>query len=99
MVSEPTTYSQAIQSEHWCKAMVNEITALKANHTWDIVPLLEHKKAVGCKWLYKIKYNPDGSVERYKPRLVAKGYTQKKGLDYFETFAPIAKMTTVRVLL
>lgn len=79
--------------------MRHEIDALQADHTWSLVPPPAHKRPIGCKWVYKIKYNSDGSIERYKARLVAKGYSQVEGLDYRETFAPVAKLTTVRVLL
>ncbi|CAN6703654.1 unnamed protein product [Malus baccata var. baccata] len=79
--------------------MQKEIAALHDNRTWTLVPLPPHKHSIGCKWIYKVKLKPDGSVERYKARLVAKGYSQIEGLDYRETFAPVAKLTTVRVLL
>ena len=83
----------------WQAAMVAEIAALEANNTWTLTPLPVSKKPIGCKWVYKIKYKVDGSIERYKARLVAKGFTQKEGVDYFETFSPIAMMVFVKVLL
>lgn len=98
-IPEPKTYLQASKVPVWCEAMTKEIAALEANKTWTLVPLPANKNVVGCKWLFKVKFKHDGTVERYKARLVAKGFTQTEGLDYFETFAPVAKMTTVRSLL
>lgn len=63
--------------------MAIEIEALEQNHTWTLVDLLADKIPIGCKWIYKIKYKADGKIERYKARLVAKSYTQTKGIDFF----------------
>lgn len=76
-----------------------ELRALEANGTWEITTLPEGKKAIGSKWLYKTKYNSDGTFERCKVRFVIQGCRQRKGIHYDETFAPMAKMLTVRALL
>jgi hypothetical protein len=99
LAQEPKSFLQAMQDSKWREAMRAEVDALESTQTWTLTPLPLGKKPIGCKWVYKIKYHPDGSVERYKARLVAKGYNQQEGLDYTETFAPVAKMVTVRSLL
>ncbi|KAE8679378.1 hypothetical protein F3Y22_tig00111402pilonHSYRG01323 [Hibiscus syriacus] len=97
--TEPETFEEASKSSQWMTAMKEEIDALQQNETWDIVPKIKDVKPISCKWVYKIKRRPDGSIERYKARLVARGFSQQYGLDYDETFSPVAKLTTVRVLL
>jgi hypothetical protein len=96
---EPTNYTQASQHDCWNKALQAELTALANNNTWKIVDLPAGVKPIGCKWVYKIKRKPDGTIDRYKARLVAKGYNQIEGVDYFQTFSPVAKMTTIRTVL
>ncbi|MCH83031.1 hypothetical protein A2U01_0003845, partial [Trifolium medium] len=97
--TEPTTFSEAVKDERWRSAMQHEIQALEDNHTWTMCPLPANKKALGCKWIYKIKYRSDGTIERFKARLVILGNHQVEGVDYTETFAPVAKMVTVRLVL
>ena len=96
---EPRSFAEAMQDPGWREAMAKEIRALEDNDTWVLSALPPDKRVLGCKWVYKIKYHSDGSVERLKARLVILGNHQVAGLNYDETFAPIAKMVTVRVFL
>ena len=96
---EPNSFNQAVQNPNWRNAMKKEIQALEENGTWTIQELPSGKRAIDSKWVYKIKYKPNGEVERYKARLVAKGFTQMEGIDYHDTFAPVAKLVTIRSLL
>lgn len=79
--------------------MEEKMRALERNKTWELVDLPTGKKLVGCRWVFTIKYKSNGSVKRYKARLVAKGYTQSYGINYQKTFASVAKMNSVRVLI
>ena len=97
--SEPHTYNQASKSEPWVQAMQHEYQALLRNHTWSLVPPPPLAHIVGCRWIYKLKYLPNGSVERHKARLVAQGFTKTPGVDYFDTFSPIVKPCTIRLIL
>ncbi|CAL1405238.1 unnamed protein product [Linum trigynum] len=97
--TEPTFFKDAVRYREWREAMQREIDALVANGTWSLVELPPGKKVVSSKWVFKIKYKQDGTIERYKARLVAKGFTQTEGIDYHDTFAPVAKLVSVRCLL
>lgn len=98
-VHEPTSYAQAKQDPKWVEAMDKELAALDTNQTWELTALPPYKTAIACKWVFKSKFNPDGTLERCKARLVARGDKQIKGKDYKHTFSPVAKFTTIRVLI
>ena len=96
---EPFSFNEAVEEDCWKKAMEEEIHAIEKNDTWELTKLPPNQKAIGVKWVYKIKRTADGSVDRYKSRLVAKGYKQKYGVDYDEVYAPVARLDTVRLLI
>uniref|UniRef100_A0A2N9IA16 Retrovirus-related Pol polyprotein from transposon TNT 1-94 n=1 Tax=Fagus sylvatica TaxID=28930 RepID=A0A2N9IA16_FAGSY len=98
-IAVPTSYSQAVKEKCWQQAMQEELCALEANKTWDVIDCPAGVTPLGCKWVYSIKVKSDGSLDRYKARLVALGNNQEYGVNYEETFAPVAKMTTIRTIL
>ena len=98
-ISIPSCYKQAIEHKCWKIAMQAELQALEENHTWDIAPCPPTVTPIRSKWVFSIKLHSDGSLDRYKARLVALGNKHEYGVDYEETFAPVAKMTTVRTIL
>jgi hypothetical protein len=89
----------AKDAKKWHIAMQEEYDSLVINNTWFLVPLLKGSKPISYKWVFKIKYGVDGEVERYKARLVARGFTQTFRVDYNETFAPVVKFVSIRCIL
>ena len=100
--SDPATYAEAISSRDaafWKEAINDEMNSIMSNQTWKLVDLPYGSKPIGCKWIFKRKLNADGSINKYKARLVAKGFKQRHVIDYFDTFAPVARISSICVLL
>ncbi|KAM1746060.1 hypothetical protein ACFX11_012725 [Malus domestica] len=98
-IMEPERYEDASKDESWMNAMKDELSMIEKNATWELVDRPSNKPIIGVKWVFKTKLNLDGTVQKNKARLVAKGYAQKPGIDYNETFAPVARLDTIRTLI
>jgi hypothetical protein len=96
---EPTCFEEAIHKKEWADAMTEEYQSITKNDVWEIVPRPKSKDVVSSKWLFKIKHVVDGSIEKYKARFVTHGFFQKEGIDYEETFAPMARYTSIRTII
>ena len=98
-ITIPKIVSEALSIREQKETMKVEMGALEKNKTWDLVELPARKKLLGCKWVFTVKHKADGSLERYKTRIVAKGYTQTYGIDYLKTFVLVAKLNPIRIIL
>ena len=100
--SEPQTFQEAVSSSEgpqWKEAIKSEIDSIMQNHTWELVELPKGCKPLGSKWIFKRKMKADGSIDKYKARLVIKGYKQREGLDYFDTYSPVTRINSIRMIL
>ena len=99
---DPINFHQAMQSSNsqkWIDAMNEEIKSMKDNDIWDLIPLPENAKPIGCKWIFKTKRDSKGNVERYKTHLVAKGFTQKEDINYKETFSLVSSKDSYKTIM
>ena len=96
---EPTSTKESYKDESWVKAMNEELDQIEKNQTWDLVPRPKDKNVIGTKWVFKNKMNEDGQVVIKKAILVCKGYAQVEGVNYEETFAPVARLEAIRLFL
>ena len=93
--SKPRTFEEVVKHQVWKDAMHEEYESIMKNDVWDVVPRPKDKSFVTSKWLYKIKHGADGSLEKYKARFVARGFSQKEGIDYDDIFTHVACYTTI----
>ena len=99
IAGEPTKVEDALGDPKWKNAMDDEYSVLMRNKTWHLVPEKRGKNIIDCKWVFKLKYRADGSIDRHKARLFAKGFKKRHGIDYTETFSPVIKHTTIRLVI
>jgi hypothetical protein len=97
--NEPTCFEEAIQKKEWVDSMMEEYQSIIKNDEWEIVPRPKSKDVLSSKWIYKIKHAADESIEKHKARFVARGFFEKEGIDYEETFAPVARYTSIRTII
>ena len=96
---DPSSFEEVVQQPVWVDAMVEEYDSIIKNSVWEVVSRLADKSVVSSRWLYKVKQAVDGSVEKHKARFVARGFSQVEGINYDETFAPVARYSSIRSML
>jgi hypothetical protein len=102
MKGDPTSYEEAMRSPHsskWCEAMENEMRSMSANQVWKLKEIHRGAKTVGYKWVYKIKHDSKGNINRFMARLVEKGFTKRERIDYNETFSPVSYKDSFRIMM
>jgi hypothetical protein len=102
MEGDPTSYEEVMRSPHsskWCEAMEDEMMSMSANQVWKLEEIPKGAKTVGCKWVYKIKRDSKENIDRFKARLMAKGFTKREGIDYNVTFSPVSSKDSFRIIM
>ena len=97
--TKPNSHIQALHIPEWTTPMQEKYNTLLCNNTWSLVPLPPNQSVIGCKWIFRLKKNPDGSIQRHKTRLVVKGFTQRPRFDFSDTFSLVVKATTIRIII
>ena len=102
MEGDPTSFEETMRSTHsskWLEAMEDEMKSMKTNGVWNLETIPKGAKTVGCKWVYKTKHDSKGNIERFKARLVTKGFMQREGINYNETFSPVSYKDYFRIIM